>query len=56
MKKLIGLLSLLSVLTVQYGCESYHQKEGMQEQQEQQATGPLNGTGTIEKGAGGADR
>lgn len=33
MKKLIGLLSLLSVLTVQYGCESYHQKEGMQEEQ-----------------------
>lgn len=34
MKKVIFLLSLFSILTVQYGCESHHRDSDIQEEQE----------------------
>lgn len=37
MKKLFYPLSLLLLLSAQYGCESYHRDENREEQQEAQA-------------------
>lgn len=34
MKKTLFFLSFFSLLVVQYGCESYHDQAGMEEQQE----------------------